>query len=325
MGRSANVTSTDAIRQFAAAVLAFQEEARMCLTVLDSQLRHILFWLEQDRPQFWKREIENCSREMTEARVRLHQCRMRRLGDFRPEPAITSQCWLPVSQVSLKLLSPDSLTSGSFYSLISNPGTRPGTARFQNADVNNYINVSEQSMIQIVNNGGDGNDTGFTFVRGRRPWFSSINDYTIAEDSVLGSVQIRDIDAGTGFGPVRLTASCSGVILEQMTIDYQASARTALLRFRPPRNTIGESIVTVRAESGGKDGDLNTSQDNVLFERTFRVTIQQIKPRITGPEGTTLEQSPALTWTAVPGAVKYEVWINNLSTDRKSTRLNSSH
>ena len=84
MGRSANVTSTDAIRQFAGAVLAFQEEAKLCLTILDSQLRQILCWLEQDRPQFWKREIENCSREMTEARVRLHQCRMRRLGDFRP-------------------------------------------------------------------------------------------------------------------------------------------------------------------------------------------------------------------------------------------------
>ncbi len=84
MGKSANVRSTDAIRQFAAAVAVFQEEARMCLMMLDSQLRHILFWLEQDRPQFWKREIENCMREMTEARVRLHQCRMRRLGDFRP-------------------------------------------------------------------------------------------------------------------------------------------------------------------------------------------------------------------------------------------------
>jgi hypothetical protein len=84
MGSSANVRSTDAIRQFAAAVAVFQEEARMCLMMLDSQLRHILFWLEQDRPQFWKREIENCMRDMTEARVRLHQCRMRRLGDFRP-------------------------------------------------------------------------------------------------------------------------------------------------------------------------------------------------------------------------------------------------
>lgn len=84
MGSSANVRSTDAIREFAAAVAVFQEEARMCLMMLDSQLRHILFWLEQDRPQFWKREIENCMRDMTEARVRLHQCRMRRLGDFRP-------------------------------------------------------------------------------------------------------------------------------------------------------------------------------------------------------------------------------------------------
>ena len=84
MGQSANVTSVDAIRQFAAAVIAFQEEARLCLTMLDSQLRQILFWLERDRPGFWKREIENCIRDISDARVRLHQCRMRRTGDFRP-------------------------------------------------------------------------------------------------------------------------------------------------------------------------------------------------------------------------------------------------
>lgn len=84
MGQSANVTSVDSIRQFAAAVIAFQEEARLCLTTLDSQLRQILFWLERDRPGFWKREIENCIRDISDARVRLHQCRMRRMGDFRP-------------------------------------------------------------------------------------------------------------------------------------------------------------------------------------------------------------------------------------------------
>lgn len=84
MGQSANVTSVDAIRQFAAAVVAFQEEARLCLTTLDSQLRQILFWLERDRPGYWKREIENCIRDIADARVRLHQCRMRRMGDFRP-------------------------------------------------------------------------------------------------------------------------------------------------------------------------------------------------------------------------------------------------
>ena len=84
MGQSANVTSVDAIRQFAAAVIAFQEESRLCLTSLDGQLRQILFWLERDRPGCWKRESENCLRDIADARVRLHQCRMRRMGDFRP-------------------------------------------------------------------------------------------------------------------------------------------------------------------------------------------------------------------------------------------------
>ena len=84
MSNSANVNSIDAIRLFAAAVAKFQEEARLCLTMMDAQLRQILFWLERDRPGFWKHEIENCMREVADARVRLHQCRMRKLGDFRP-------------------------------------------------------------------------------------------------------------------------------------------------------------------------------------------------------------------------------------------------
>lgn len=84
MSNSANVSSIDAIRLFAAAVAKFQEESRLCLTMMDSQLRQILFWLERDRPGFWKHEVENCMREVAEARVRLHQCRMRKMGDFRP-------------------------------------------------------------------------------------------------------------------------------------------------------------------------------------------------------------------------------------------------
>ncbi len=84
MSDSANVSSIDAIRHFAASVVNFQEEARLCLSMLDAQLRQILFWLERDRPMFWKREIENCIRDIADARVRLHQCRMRKMGDFRP-------------------------------------------------------------------------------------------------------------------------------------------------------------------------------------------------------------------------------------------------
>ncbi|MCA9034375.1 MAG: hypothetical protein KDA91_04545 [Planctomycetaceae bacterium] len=84
MSDSANVSSLEAVCRFAASVMHFQQEARLCMTAWDSQLRQVQFWLERDRPGFWKREIECCSRDVADARIRLHQCRMRRVGDFRP-------------------------------------------------------------------------------------------------------------------------------------------------------------------------------------------------------------------------------------------------
>ncbi len=84
MPESANVKSIDAVKRFHAAVVNFQEEARLCVTALEMQLLRIMGWLERDRPVFWKREIESCYREMGEARVRLHQCRMRKYADYKP-------------------------------------------------------------------------------------------------------------------------------------------------------------------------------------------------------------------------------------------------
>ncbi len=84
MSQSAHVRSLDSVRQFAASVALFQEEARLCVSSLEMQLQKILGWLERDRPAFWKREVEICYRNISEARVRLHQCQMRRHGDFKP-------------------------------------------------------------------------------------------------------------------------------------------------------------------------------------------------------------------------------------------------
>ena len=84
MPESANVKSIDAVKHFHAAVVQFQEEARLCVSALEMQLLRMLGWLERDRPGFWKREIEVCYREMGEARVRLHQCRMRKYADYKP-------------------------------------------------------------------------------------------------------------------------------------------------------------------------------------------------------------------------------------------------
>lgn len=96
MTNSANVKSIDAIRRFAAAVIQFREEAKLCVTRLEMEMRQIIGWLERDRPGFWKREAESCDRRQAEARVMLHKCRMRRVGDFRPtcfeEQKAVEQC-----------------------------------------------------------------------------------------------------------------------------------------------------------------------------------------------------------------------------------------
>jgi len=84
MSDSANVKSIDAVRQFAAAVVQFREEAKICVTRLEMEIGRVIGWLERDRPGFWKREAEHCDRRYAESRVMLHKCRMRRVGDFRP-------------------------------------------------------------------------------------------------------------------------------------------------------------------------------------------------------------------------------------------------
>ena len=84
MSDSANVKSIDAIQQFAAAVVQFREEAKICTTRIEMEIGKVIGWLERDRPGFWKRESEHCDLRFAEARVSLHKCRMRRAGDFRP-------------------------------------------------------------------------------------------------------------------------------------------------------------------------------------------------------------------------------------------------
>lgn len=84
MAAGADVKSLESVYEFRAAVLNFQEEARLCLQALESQILKFLGWIERERPTFWKRQIELSYREHGEARVSFHRCRMRKMGDFKP-------------------------------------------------------------------------------------------------------------------------------------------------------------------------------------------------------------------------------------------------
>ncbi len=84
MSDSANVQSIQAIRDFEGALVQFHDVASRSASAMDQQARRMLQWLELDRPNFWKRQVELGHQNLAEARTRLTQCTMRRTGDFRP-------------------------------------------------------------------------------------------------------------------------------------------------------------------------------------------------------------------------------------------------
>ena len=84
MGNSANVKDAEALRNFRTALLRFQDEARRALASLNVENERVLGWIQQDRPQYWKRQLEVGFQQLAEARSSLMKCKMRRTGDFRP-------------------------------------------------------------------------------------------------------------------------------------------------------------------------------------------------------------------------------------------------
>ena len=83
------------------------------------------------------------------------------------------------------------------------------------------------------------------------------------------------------------------------------------LKFTPVAGQIGTATITVTVEDGGPDGDLSTAGDNATFSRTFDVTVNA-KPKILAPVGVSSERRPTITWTSVPDATSYEIWMDQI-------------
>ena len=84
MARSAKLTSVDAVQQFAAALVLFDEEASGALTSLDLSVHRIHEWIHHDRPSYWKHEVRRRREKLAEARVDLERCMAYRSTDERP-------------------------------------------------------------------------------------------------------------------------------------------------------------------------------------------------------------------------------------------------
>ena len=85
MGQRANVTSIDAVDDFAAALLCFGHEASAVLEGLEQQIHRAVQWIQQDQRQYWKHELRRSERQLQEAKLNLQRClTFKRIGDHRP-------------------------------------------------------------------------------------------------------------------------------------------------------------------------------------------------------------------------------------------------
>ncbi|MEX2091659.1 MAG: hypothetical protein WD971_03230, partial [Pirellulales bacterium] len=81
---TANVRSLEAIHTVRAALVSFRDELDQALAMIDLEMRHVLDWLEHDRPRFWRTQVRIANDAVTEARAALHRCLMYPINDERP-------------------------------------------------------------------------------------------------------------------------------------------------------------------------------------------------------------------------------------------------
>jgi hypothetical protein len=81
----ARLTRIDAVREMAAAVDAFRNEAIAAVESLDIEIRRALDWIHYDRHDHWNYQVRRGWERITEARVQLQQAMTaRRIGEHDP-------------------------------------------------------------------------------------------------------------------------------------------------------------------------------------------------------------------------------------------------
>jgi hypothetical protein len=80
MSRSANVLSTQALKDFKAVMANFAEEARNSLGGVDMELRRMRDWLERDQLGYWQAQIKKRNELVQQARADLHRRQLSQSG-----------------------------------------------------------------------------------------------------------------------------------------------------------------------------------------------------------------------------------------------------
>lgn len=80
----AQVRSTDAIADFRAAVLRFQERVQGSLDALELELRRTAEWVEHERPTYWRTQLKIAEDSLHNSKLELERCLMMTVAGERP-------------------------------------------------------------------------------------------------------------------------------------------------------------------------------------------------------------------------------------------------
>ncbi len=76
MGKSAHLTSIDAVRDFRTALSDYEHDMRESVTQLLRELQRALDWVEHDRATYWPGQVRRASDAVLRARQDLERCEM---------------------------------------------------------------------------------------------------------------------------------------------------------------------------------------------------------------------------------------------------------
>ncbi|MAX40074.1 MAG: hypothetical protein CME33_26330, partial [Gimesia sp.] len=153
--------------------------------------------------------------------------------------------------------------------------------------------------------------------------FDLISDVVISENSSEKSIDLTGLETE---GPVNWTGwSVTTQLVMDAWVDYSAEGQTATLHFTPAPNQTGTARIIVQVEDGGLDGDLDTTQDNGIFQRSFELTINSVEesleehialrvvssPTTIDSSGETASLPDNQTWVSEWSDYWVEIWVSS--------------
>ncbi|QDT81716.1 hypothetical protein Mal35_52000 [Gimesia maris] len=168
---------------------------------------------------------------------------------------------------------------------------------------------------------------------------NEISDVIISENATEQNVSLTGITAGSRSGNLlRVTATSSNTaLIPDPVVAYTSLDSTGILTFTPAANQTGIATITVTIEDGGLDGELATTEDNFLSQRTFDVLVSipaEIDLRVVnsptsvGPDGQTsilpAHQDRVDEWSSF----WLEIWVSTSNIESPgflSTSLNLNY